>query len=170
MRPWSDSKPEIDHGHSDIHFIYFDPNWADQLFIGSDGGIISTTDKGLTFRSTYNKNLYNLQFYSTFAIREFYDTLAASSWSPNIIAGGTQDNGNVYCAVEEQGIRTPWKRLDYGDGGQVVCTSIDNLVLHSQDSQLNDTTERYATLGTPEYELVEKNKCWCVLVKRTPAA
>ena len=35
--------------------------------------------------------------------------------------------------------------------------------IHPQDSQLNDTTERYATLGTPEYELVEKNKCWCVL-------
>ena len=64
----------------------------------------------------------------------------------------------MYCAVEEQGIRTPWKRLDYGDGGQVVCTSIDNLVLHSQDSQLNDTTERYATLETPEYELVEKKQ------------
>ena len=82
LRPWSDSKPEIDHCHSDIHFIYFDPNWADQLFIGSDGGIISTTDKGLTFRSTYNKNLYNLQFYSTFAIREFYGTLAAKLLVP----------------------------------------------------------------------------------------
>ena len=156
LRPWSDASPQLTHCHADIHVIYFDPIWDGQIFIGSDGGLISTTDNGLSFMSYYNRNLYNLLFYSTY-VRHFYGKICASPWSPNIVGGGLHDNGNVYCTLDAQGIRTPWKKLDNGDGGEVVCTSIEDLIIHSCSWQGNETKERYRwTWDTPVYPLVSK--------------
>jgi hypothetical protein len=155
LRPWSNANPQVTHCHADIHVIYFDPIWDGQIFIGSDGGLISTTDNGLSFMSYYNRNLYNLLFYSTHE-RHFYGKICASPWSPNIIGGGLHDNGNVYCTLDAQGIRTPWKKLDFGDGGEVVCTSIEDLIIHSCSWQENETKERFATWDIPEYKLVTK--------------
>ena len=129
LRPWEGSYPQLRHCHADIHVVYFDPIWDGQIFICSDGGVIFTTDNGSNFRSYYNANLHNLLVYSTFE-RQFYGKICASTWSPNIVGGGLHDNGNVYCALE-QGFKTPWKKLGGGDGGEVVCSSIEDLVIHS---------------------------------------
>ena len=79
------------------------PLWIDgteSLFVGGDGGIAVTSDLGVTYHSQFNRPLNNLQFYGgTLGGNIFINhggTLTASSRYPGLLAGGTQDNGNVY--------------------------------------------------------------------------
>jgi hypothetical protein len=117
-----------DQVHPDIHAIYFDPVDVGRLYIASDGGIAMTTDGGGTFTSIYNMDLRNLQFYSTGIWRQFIGRLAPCPRPFGLVAGGTQDNGNVYTNVPRYPTRdpepragqtnlTPWVAIAPGDGG-----------------------------------------------------
>ncbi len=101
-----------DHLHSDLHALYFARNSAnaDRLYVGSDGGIVSTRDLGQTFSSQFGRPLGNLQFYG--------GMLSASSRFPGLVAGGTQDNGNIFL-VPDHDTGSAWHTLEGGDGGIV---------------------------------------------------
>jgi hypothetical protein len=93
--------------HSDNHAVHFarsSPN--DALFVGSDGGVALTRDFGQSYNSEYNRHLATLQFYE--------NNFDVSSRFPGLMAGGTQDNGNVYCNL--RATRPSWKILEGGDG------------------------------------------------------
>jgi hypothetical protein len=94
--------------HSDVHTLKFvaAETVGAELFAGSDGGVVRTNDLGKTYDSRYNKHLCTLQFYR--------DKFAASSRFPGLVAGGTQDNGNLYCYLGWN--RASWKLLEGGDG------------------------------------------------------
>lgn len=67
-------------------------------------------------RSDFNKQFPILQFY----------TLAASSFEPGLVAGGTQDNGVLYGIASHGGNvdnLTPWFQLEGGDGGGTIALS-----------------------------------------------
>ena len=78
--------------------------------------------------------------------------------SPSLIGGGTLDNANISCVVEEQGPKTPWKKFisdgtDTYDGGQMLCPNIDNVVICSNEG---DSTERRAIWDGIENKLLDK--------------
>ncbi len=110
------SAQAIPHLHDDVHVVYFDTQDPNRLWLATDGGILSTPDQGATFESFYNEKLGNLQFLSTFAIREWYGTLSKSPFASGLVGGGLQDNGNVYSILDGY---SPWKTMQGGDGGLV---------------------------------------------------
>lgn len=116
----------IDPGvhHSDWHCLLFKPTTPDNrhlLYLGSDGGLaqISTDELfqhlPLVARSDYNRNLANLQFYSTWATRQFAGTMSPAPDGFGMFTAGVHDNGNIYCDLAAG--PGPWKQLQGCDGG-----------------------------------------------------
>ena len=70
--------------HADHHVITFDPDDANTVFIGTDGGIYKSTDGGDTF-SSLNNGLRVAQYYG------IYPNAAGTR-----AIGGTQDNGTHF--------------------------------------------------------------------------
>lgn len=112
----SDRDPNL---HDDVHGLTFDPADASgrTLYIASDGGVAVTRDDGASFDSTGNRQLANLEFYSTYVTRDFYGTLSVQG---DLIAGGLQDNGNVVSQLTAPATQTPWAPVDRCDGGVVT--------------------------------------------------
>ncbi len=99
------------HLHSDLHAFRFDST-GQRLYICSDGGVVSTDDLGRTYNSLYNRELLNLQFYGEGGGGAF----SASGEVDGLIAGGTQDNGNIYNVIGPSAVG--WIQTDGGDGGR----------------------------------------------------
>jgi hypothetical protein len=115
--------------HPDQHALAFDPNSPSRIYFGNDGGLSRSDDLGSTVSSEFSKQVLNLEFFSTYPMRQFGGSMSASPLVNGLIAGGTQDNGNLWCLAGEfvngslQG-QTPWLTLIGGDGGacQFIAT------------------------------------------------
>jgi hypothetical protein len=118
-----ESNPNL---HNDLHALCFASNPNDDsetVYVGGDGGIVFTRDLGKSYDSQLNHRLNNLQFYGA-GNGKTAGTLTASSRYPGLLAGGTQDNGNIFLTpgadprkssfVPEVG--PGWHTLDGGDG------------------------------------------------------
>lgn len=127
-RSWQhlNTQESSDHLHNDLHAVYLgrNPNGPEPLYVGGDGGIVVSRDFGQTYHSQFNRPLNNLQFYgarSSF-LGTYGGSLTASSRYPGLLAGGTQDNGNVYRCPDThpagfpRQADTPWLRQMGGDG------------------------------------------------------
>src|SRR5262249_35218237 len=114
---FSDANPHI---HADLHAVYFDPtdSTGNTLYIGSDGGVAKTTNLGTSFSSIYNKHLLNLQFYGNAA--------GLTQKEDGRSAGGTQDNGNLYCICGAGEL--PFRATNLGDGGMNQILSTGHLL------------------------------------------
>ncbi len=107
----------------------------ESLYVGSDGGLISTDDYGEVWNSLYNKRLLNHQFMCPTGTRgtangsatgwSSYGTLGASADVQGLFAGGTQDNGVLYWVNSSSASAVPSFPLpdrvqqiptDYGNG------------------------------------------------------
>lgn len=69
----------VGYNHADIDILKFAGN---TLFVGSDGGIFTSTDGAATF---VNRSV-------GLGIKEFYK-IGVSKTDPNVVSGGSQDNG-----------------------------------------------------------------------------
>ena len=132
------------HMHGDIHAVLFDPGdtSGNTIYVGSDGGLTFTNDRAgpIGYQSRLSKHIRNLQFYPGVPPGEKGAAgirgggISASPTVPGLIAGPTQDNGNLFCALE--GSRA-WQVLDGGDG--IVTRFLSNglLLSVSPDSTAN---------------------------------
>jgi hypothetical protein len=98
--------------HSDLNALAFDPEDGDseRLFVGSDGGVVVTSDLGETlegYNTELNRGLATMQF-----LREPFWTSSGSPWARELYGGGLQDNGNIY----QHGEQTEWRLYEGGDG------------------------------------------------------
>src|SRR5438093_2981814 len=93
--------------HVDQHALAFDPRNPATIFVGNDGGVYKSTDRGLSWASL-NTNL---------AVTQFYPGISLSPNSSPDILGGTQDNGTL-----EYTGASVWSLVLGGDGG---FTAID---------------------------------------------
>ncbi|QQS35896.1 MAG: T9SS type A sorting domain-containing protein [Ignavibacteriales bacterium] len=93
------------YAHADQHGLAFAPSNSSIVYLGNDGGIYRSNNKGETWTSL-NNDLFITQF--------FYGTTASSG---TIYAGGTQDNGTLKSTGG-----TAWNEILGGDGG---ATEID---------------------------------------------
>ncbi|MCX6226823.1 MAG: T9SS type A sorting domain-containing protein [Bacteroidia bacterium] len=87
--------------HCDYHQLVYAPSNPNILYIGCDGGVFRSEDKGYTAASK-NKGLKTLQFYR----------IASHPSNPGIFMGGMQDNSS---AITVDGGRT-WNSILSGDG------------------------------------------------------
>jgi hypothetical protein len=135
------------HLHSDLHTVYFDPTDASgqRIYTGGDGGLVLMPDLGVngdTFVSSFNRQLLNLQFQSPIQNagglgRSYWGTCSAST-TDKVVAGGLQDNGNVYCVPSP--VPTPWFNLGPPDDGELALfTNTGHLLsYYSDDAMLRD--------------------------------
>ena len=118
--------------HEDLHDLLFPLNAeeTDQLLIASDGGVVGTRDLGRCFDSEYNRNLHVLQFYGP----PKAPTLSVSSRFHGLLAGGTQDTGNITLHPDADA-GPVWHTLVGGDGG--VTRFVDPIagLLHESDHE-----------------------------------
>lgn len=94
----------LDESHVDQHAVAFSLSDSNRVVIGNDGGIDYSTNRGLTW--FHSESLPITQFYAG----------EISPHDPDVILGGTQDNGTVRTLT---GSLDDWYDIYYGDG--FVC-------------------------------------------------
>jgi hypothetical protein len=140
--------------HGDIQTILFDPSDPSDntIYVGSDGGVTFTLDRAGDggYQSRLSKHVRNLQFYSSTppgkngATGETGGGISASPTVPGLIAGPTQDNGNLFCALESPDTKG-WQTLDGGDG--IVMRFLSDGLLLSVSPNDNTPPPRRARLS-----------------------
>lgn len=131
---WQQPAPFDNNLHRDWHALTFPRNSANDkrwLCGGSDGGFIVTRDLLQTNDSEYNKHLGTVQFY-----KNYFD---GSSRFPGLVAGGTQDNGNLFCELNRD--PAEWLILEGGDGGNHRFIDAIGALLRT-NNQLKDANGR----------------------------
>lgn len=108
--------------HSDTHALWISPLDNRLLYLGTDGGVYVSSDKGNTWR--FILNLPVSQFYHVSVDRR----------KPYNIYGGLQDNGTWMAPSRKSGgIRnSDWKNIGYGDGFYAYGDPDDPDVTYSQ--------------------------------------
>jgi photosystem II stability/assembly factor-like uncharacterized protein len=92
--------------HSDMHALWINPSYTNILYLGTDGGIYMSADKGATWQ--FNHGLPVGQFYHA----------AIDNKEPYTVYGGLQDNGSwMVPSATPGGIGNGnWDRVNGGDG------------------------------------------------------
>jgi photosystem II stability/assembly factor-like uncharacterized protein len=92
--------------HSDMHAIWINPAHTNIMYVGTDGGIYTSIDRGISWR--FNENLPVGQFYH----------VAYDMKEPYNVYGGLQDNGSWMApSAAPGGIGNGnWYRINGGDG------------------------------------------------------
>lgn len=102
--------------HPDQHAIGFEPGNPNTIYIGNDGGLYRSPDRGITWASCNNG----------LVISEF-EYLAQNIGSSRWIIGGTQDNG-----TERWTGSSTWTHVADGDGGDCAVNRTNpNIVFHT---------------------------------------
>jgi photosystem II stability/assembly factor-like uncharacterized protein len=105
-RSFTDASNEGGWVHSDHHAIWINPLYTNQVWLGTDGGVFLSNDRGITW--TFIANLPVGQFYHV-----QYDTK-----TPYNVYGGLQDNGTWVGPSQWYGgiSNGNWRALYGGDG------------------------------------------------------
>ncbi|NDC40629.1 MAG: glycosyl hydrolase [Chitinophagia bacterium] len=92
--------------HSDHHALWINPNYTNQMYLGTDGGVYYSLDRGATWMFVYN-----------LPVGQFYH-VACDSNKPYRVFGGLQDNGSWMAPSAAPGgvINSSWQSLYGGDG------------------------------------------------------
>ena len=94
--------------HPDNHALWIDPNDGSHMFVGNDGGVAESEDRGLSWR-----------FIATLPLGQYYH-VAVDNEQPYNVYGGMQDNGSwrgPNTTWETAGIRNwDWQEVGFGDG------------------------------------------------------
>jgi hypothetical protein len=118
---WSLDNTSSMYVHADQHEITFSPNNPDIIYVGSDGGIHRSLNRGNSW-VTMNKNFDVTQFYGI----GFSGT--------NELIGGTQDNGSLFIdpnKVVSTGTEFEAVEVTGGDGGYSEISQIDGNIMFS---------------------------------------
>jgi hypothetical protein len=115
--------------HPDQHAIAIDPSNANQIYVGCDGGLFSSPDRGINWTSLNNR----------LGITEI-EYMAQDYGSSRWLMAGTQDNGSVRYTGS-----SAWDHIADGDGGDCgVNRAAPDIVYHSYYSM---GMERSTTKG-----------------------
>lgn len=131
---YAESSGEGGWVHSDHHALWINPANTNQLFLGTDGGVYMSLDKGVSW--SFMQNLPVGQFYHV-----DYDMQ-----SPYRLYGGLQDNGSWMApSAAPGGVAVgDWKALYGGDGFWVVPDPTDpnTVYAESQGGDINRIDSR----------------------------
>ncbi len=103
---FADASNEGGWVHSDHHALWINPNNTNQLYLGTDGGVYISLDRGATW-----------SFVQCLPVGQFYHA-AVDDRKPYNIYGGLQDNGSwVGPSAAAGGVSNGmWKAINGGDG------------------------------------------------------
>ncbi|NRB62179.1 MAG: glycosyl hydrolase [Saprospiraceae bacterium] len=148
-----------DNVHSDHHALWLNPNRADHLILGNDGGVNISYDDGEKYAKC-----------NTPSVGQFY-YVAADMAEPYNVYGGLQDNG-VWMGPSTYQSNTSWhgsgqypyRRIYGGDGMQVMIDSRDNETVYTglqfgNYARLNTRTGERQSI-TPRHELGDRPLRW----------
>lgn len=115
--------------HSDMHALWINPKNTDQLYVGTDGGVYLSLDRGATW-----------MFLSNLPVGQFYH-VSYDNESPYNIMGGLQDNGSWIAPSSAPGGvgNASWKAVNGGDGFWVQQDPNDPAIIYaeSQGGEIN---------------------------------
>lgn len=98
--------------HVDHHALWIDPSEPRRMYLGNDGGMYESRDRGETFR-----------FVGTLPLAQYYH-VAVDGETPYNVYGGLQDNNSwrgPSTVWQQGGIRAHhWKRVGMGDGFETL--------------------------------------------------
>ncbi len=108
--------------HSDHHALWINPNATNELWLGTDGGVYLSLDKGATW--SFKGNLPVGQFYH----------VAVDNAEPYRIYGGLQDNGSwVAPSAAPGGVSNAvWQDIYGGDGFWTVPDAKDRNICYAE--------------------------------------
>ena len=120
---YSFSEASSDGGwvHSDMHALWINPSNTNVMYVGTDGGIYVSLDKGVTW-----------QFNQSLPVGQFYH-VAFDNQKPYNIYGGLQDNGSWKApSAAPGGIgNARWENVGGGDGFWTV-PDVDGKTIYSE--------------------------------------
>jgi len=92
--------------HADHHALWINPNYTNQMFLGTDGGLYVSNDRGA-----------NWVMLSVLPVSQFYH-VTYDMKEPYNVYGGLQDNQSWYAPSQSAGgiENSDWKNLGGGDG------------------------------------------------------
>ena len=103
--------------HGDYHALWINPRDPEHLYVGNDGGVAVSRDRGRTMR-----------FVGNLPLAQYYH-IAVDTAMPYHVLGGMQDNGSWRgpgWVMEQGGIRNHhWRMLGFGDGFDVLADPAD---------------------------------------------
>ncbi|MCF1716665.1 hypothetical protein L0U88_18635 [Flavihumibacter sp. RY-1] len=108
--------------HSDHHALWINPNNTNQLYLGTDGGVYISLDRGVTWI-----------FVSNLPVGQFYH-VAVDNREPYNIYGGLQDNGSWYApSAKPNGVNNgDWTAIYGGDGFWTVPDPTDPNIAYAE--------------------------------------
>jgi photosystem II stability/assembly factor-like uncharacterized protein len=108
--------------HSDCHPMYISHKDHNLLYMGTDGGVYYSMDRGNTWR--FMRNLPVAQFYH----------VSTDMADPFNVYGGLQDNGSWYGPSRGTfGVtNSDWKNVGFGDGFYVYADKLDSNIVYWQ--------------------------------------
>ncbi len=108
--------------HPDLHALWINPKNNNNLYLGTDGGVYISNDKGVSWRIV--RSLPLSQFYHVSTDME----------KPYNVYGGLQDNGSWYGpSASPGGIKNAdWDNVGGGDGFYVFADPNDPNIIYSQ--------------------------------------
>ena len=116
--------PYVEGGnvHSDLHALWINPKNNSNMYLGTDGGLYISYDRGSTW--VHAENLPLSQFYH----------VAVDNEKPYNVYGGLQDNGSWAGPSQSPGGITngDWKSVGYGDGFNVIPDPVDKNIIYWQ--------------------------------------
>jgi photosystem II stability/assembly factor-like uncharacterized protein len=116
----------LQYVHADQHAMAWAPSNSNIVYLGNDGGIYKSTNKGENWTSM-NNNLFITQFY--------YGTVSPTGTT---YAGGMQDNGTLKSTGG-----TNWNEILGGDGGatEIDFNNTNNIYMEYVNLALYKTTD-----------------------------
>lgn len=121
-RTFSGTAVEGGNYHVDLHAFWVSPTNNRFMYLGTDGGVYVSNDKGNTW--LFLQNLPVSQFYH----------VAADNERPYNVYGGLQDNGSWMGPSRTAGgiTNADWKSVGFGDGFNAFPDNDDNNILYWQ--------------------------------------
>jgi photosystem II stability/assembly factor-like uncharacterized protein len=92
--------------HSDMHALWINPNYTNQMYLGTDGGVYFSLDRGASW-----------MFVQNLPVGQFYH-VAVDHKKPYHVYGGLQDNGSWTAPSAAPGgvTNANWMNIYFGDG------------------------------------------------------
>lgn len=108
--------------HSDHHALWINPNYTNQMYLGTDGGLYMSNDRGATWLML-----------SALPVSQFYHVVYDMK-EPYNVYGGLQDNGSWYAPSQSPGgiENSDWKFFSGGDGFWVQVDGVNPDILYAE--------------------------------------